>query len=425
MYKNYQTWRLLIGLSAFLFVAATLSWLLGEGKLSGIFLIPAFMALAVGVRGYPVSKGFSYSLWIFTAVSVSMFYPQFFQSAGEFEFKKLIVPLLQIIMFGMGSQLALSDLAGVIKMPKGVLVGIICQYTIMPVVGITIVVSFNFPPEISAGIVLVGTSPSGLASNVMSFLSRANLALSVTLTAIATLLSPLLTPLWMKTLAGEMVEVNFWKMMVDIFNMVILPIAAGLAFNLFTTWRKPFKAIIIQLLSYTSVIILKNIILWISTGIEVKFNLYGLLSDSFWFILLPCAGAFLFKFFAKGNQEWLNKTLALISMLGIGIIITIITAAGRDSLLDVGLLLILACLLHNLTGYGLGYSITKYLLKMPEADCRTIALEVGMQNGGLASGLAMQMGKIATVGLAPAVFGPMMNITGSSLATWWRSKQPK
>ena len=110
-------------------------------------------------------------------------------------------------------------------------------------------------------------------------------------------------------------------------------------------------------------------------------------------------------------------------MLGIAIIITIITAAGRDSLLEVGLLLILACFLHNIFGYSLGYGVSK-LLRMNEQDCRTIALEVGMQNGGLASGIALEMGKVATVGLAPAVFGPWMNISGSSLATWWRDRNP-
>jgi BASS family bile acid:Na+ symporter len=106
-------------------------------------------------------------------------------------------------------------------------------------------------------------------------------------------------------------------------------------------------------------------------------------------------------------------------MAGIGVIITVITAAGRDSLLEIGFLLILACLIHNSAGYLLGYWICK-LARMDEKSCRTIALEVGMQNGGLASGIALQMGKVATIGLAPAVFGPMMNITGSSLATWWR-----
>lgn len=422
MAENKKIWWGILGASVLLFLIAAILWLSGNGHLAGLFLIPGFMGMAIGVRGFPAVRGFSYSLWIFTAVTLSMFYPQFFLSAGDFEFKSLIVPLLQIIMFGMGSQMALSDLAGVIKMPKGVIVGIICQFTIMPIVGVSIAVAFNFPPEIAAGIVLVGTSPSGLASNVMSFLARANLPLSVTLTAVATLLSPFITPLLMKTLAGQMVEVNFWKMMTDIFNMVILPIAAGLTFNLFSTGRKKMKTIILQLLSYLTIILIYNMIIWFALGISEQQLFSGFIKNILWFIILPIGGAYLFKYFAKGNQEWLNKSLAFISMLGIGIIITIITAAGRDSLLNVGVLLILACLLHNLTGYGLGYSITRYILRMPERDCRTIALEVGMQNGGLASGLAMQMGKIATVGLAPAVFGPMMNITGSSLATWWRSK---
>ena len=125
-----------------------------------------------------------------------MYYPQYFLSVGDFEFKLLIVPLLQIIMFGMGSQMSLKDFAGVIKMPKGVIAGVICQFTIMPIVGIIIATMFNFPPEIAAGIVLVGSSPSGLASNVMSFIAKANLALSVTLTAFATLLSPLVNSIF-------------------------------------------------------------------------------------------------------------------------------------------------------------------------------------------------------------------------------------
>ena len=123
-------------------------------------------------------------------------------------------------------------------------------------------------------------------------------------------------------------------------------------------------------------------------------------------------------------ESWKSKVLSFVSMAGIAVIITIITAAGRDSLLDVGLLLIVAALIHNLAGYSLGYGAAK-LFKMSENDCRTIAFGVGMQNGGLASGLALQMGKMATVGLAPAIFGPMMNITGSSLATYWRDKKPK
>jgi BASS family bile acid:Na+ symporter len=108
-------------------------------------------------------------------------------------------------------------------------------------------------------------------------------------------------------------------------------------------------------------------------------------------------------------------------MVGIALIIVVITAAGRASLLNIGFSLVLVVLVHNISGYTLGYWAGR-LFKMDERDCRTMAIEVGMQNGGLASGLAKEMGKMATVGLAPAVFGPLMNITGSLLATYWHRK---
>jgi len=108
-------------------------------------------------------------------------------------------------------------------------------------------------------------------------------------------------------------------------------------------------------------------------------------------------------------------------MLGIGLIIVVITSAGRDSLLVVGPLLILACFIHNTAGYTLGYWASR-ALRMPERDCRTVALEVGLQNAGLGSGLALAMGKLSTVGLAPAIFSPIMNSTGSTLALWWRAR---
>jgi BASS family bile acid:Na+ symporter len=110
-------------------------------------------------------------------------------------------------------------------------------------------------------------------------------------------------------------------------------------------------------------------------------------------------------------------------MAGIALILVVIIARGRDALLEVGLLLVAAVFIHNMVGYFLGYTASK-LVGMPEQDCRTIALEVGMQNGGLASSLAADtLGKASTVGLAPAIFGSMMNITGSTLALWWRSKK--
>jgi bile acid:Na+ symporter, BASS family len=420
--KNKKLYYLFLAASVLFFLLFAAFYFSGKSELTGPFLTLGFVSLAIAVRGFETFKGFSYSLWIFTAVTVSMYYPRYFLAVGDFELKLLIVPLLQIIMFGMGSQMSLKDFAGVVKMPKGVIAGVVCQFTIMPIVGISIATMFNFPPEIAAGIVLVGSSPSGLASNVMSFLARANLALSVTLTAVATMLSPLLTPFLMKSLAGQMVEVDFWKMMLDIFNIVILPIIAGLIFNIFIHSKVSVREIILQLASYFLIIVLKNYISWQTSDLTGTAFVQQIGANILWFMLLPVAGAYIFKYLARGDDEWLNKALAFISMLGIGIIITIITAAGRDSLLEVGLLLILACFMHNMFGYGLGYYIARFILRMNEQDCRTIALEVGMQNGGLASGLALQMGKVATVGLAPAIFGPMMNITGSSLATWWRNK---
>ncbi len=245
------------------------------------------------------------------------------------------MPLLQIIMFGMGTAMSLDDFVGVVRMPKAVFIGIACQFIIMPLLGFSLSHLFNFPPEIAAGLVLIGCVPCGLASNVMSYLANANLALSITLTAVATLLAPLMTPFLMRMLGGQYVAVEVLAMMWDIIKMVILPIIGGLVFN----------------------------------------------------------------HFFKGKAKWLDTAMPLVSMIGIGFIITIITAAGRDSLLSIGLTLMLAVLLHNMGGYLLGYWSSR-LLGMDERSCRTVAIEVGMQNGGLASALALQMGKVATVGLA-------------------------
>ena len=408
-------------LAALLLIASGISYIRGNISLTGIFMITGLISLATGVRGYQSLKGFSYTLWIFTAVTASMFYPQYFISAGDFQFKKLIVPLLQIIMFGMGSQMSFADLAGVIKMPKGVLIGIFLQFTIMPLVGFTIAKIFNFPPEIAAGIILIGCVPSGLASNVMSFLARANLALAVTISAVTTLLSPFITPFLMKWLGGQFIEVNFWSMMLDILNMIILPIVAGFIFNLFARRIAGRKSTIIQLTSYMLIIMLTTLV-FVKAG-NTGFNEFVIrfIKSLGWFYFLPMIGAIILSRYLKGDNRIMERILSLFSMVGIAVIITIITASGRDSLVQVGLLLIITSLLHNLTGYSLGYLLA-WLTGMPERDRRTVAFEVGMQNGGLASGLALQMGKIATVGLAPAIFGPLMNITGSVLANWWRGR---
>jgi len=206
--------------------------------------------------------------------------------------------------------------------------------------------------------------------------------------------------------------------------MMILPIVAGFIFNLFSKAATSSKDKIIQLCSYLLIIILKNFIYLQTSEASLSEVLTSFGRDMFWFFLLPIILSSILKRAFDGFETWMDKVLSFVSMAGIAVIITIITAAGRDSLLDVGLLLLLAVIVHNIAGYALGYSFAK-LFKMPENDCRTIAFEVGMQNGGLASGLALQMGKIATVGLGPAIFGPLMNVTGSVLASIWKDLPPK
>ncbi len=336
------------------YIAISFTGYAAEG---GWVLMFFFISLAIAIRKNPKLKGFSYTIMIFGVVSAAMYYPHYFVAVGGFKLSSLIIPLLQVIMFGMGCELSLKELQIVIKMPKAIAVGIVCHYTVMPLVGFLLATLFNFPKEIAAGIILVGCCPSGLASNVMSYLAKANLALSIAVTAVSTLLAPLLTPLLMRLLAGKFITIHFWDMAWDTTKVVIIPIFAGL----------------------------------------------------------------LFDALVKGRVKWIDKLMPLISMLSIGLIILVITAAGHDSLMKVGLLLVLAVLIHNLTGYTLGYWFSR-LLGFSERDSRTISLEVGMQNSGLASGLALLMGGVATIGLAPAIFGPVMNISGSSLATWWHGR---
>jgi BASS family bile acid:Na+ symporter len=423
MNKKQVSYLLLI-LSVLLFGGTASLFAFDKTTLIGPLFIAAFIMLALGVRGFQATKGFSYTLWIFTAVAASMFYPGYFTSIGDFQLKKMIVPLLQLIMFGMGSQMSFKDFTGVIKMPKGVLIGVISHYLIMPLVGFGIAHIFRFPTEIAAGIILIGCVPSGLASNVMSFLARANLALAVTVGAISTLLSPFVTPLLMKWLGGQFIEVNFWSMMLDIMNMIILPIIAGFIFNLFYKKSEKRWSKIIQLIAYAVIILLTDLVYMKLKNLSMLEYSIAFARSMGWFYFLPMIGASILSYFLKGDKTYMEKINSMISMVGIALIVAIITASGRDSLLKVGLLLIVTSLLHNLTGYTLGYSLS-WLVGMPEKDRRTIAFEVGMQNGGLASGLALQMGKIATVGLAPAIFGPLMNITGSVLANWWRGRPVK
>ena len=405
-------------------MAALGTFLSGNTAAAGPLFIAFFITLAMAVRGWQLVKGLSYTFCIFAAVTAAMFHPDSFVSIGDFRLKTLIVPLLQVIMFGMGSQMSFEDFTGVIRMPKGVIIGVSAHYLIMPLVGFGIAHLFDFPPEIKAGIILIGCVPSGLASNVMSYISRANLALAVTIGAVSTLLSPVLTPLLMKRLGGQYIEVKFWDMMLDILNMIILPILAGFVFNLFSSRRESRRSMTIQLTIYLMVVLLTDLVFVKAKNADVTQFFQSFAQSICCFYFLPMLAGAALRRFLKGDARLLRKLLSLISMAGIAIIVTIITASGRDSLLKVGVLLIATSILHNLAGYLLGYGVS-WFFGMAESDRRTVAFEVGMQNGGLASGLALNMGKMATVGLAPAIFGPLMNVTGSALASWWRTRPPK
>ena len=205
--------KYLFALSGLMLILSMGLYFSGNIVMTGPTLILFFLSLAFAMRGTQNLKGFSFTVLIFATVSLSLYYPQTFVKFGDFQLKKLIVPLLQIIMFGMGTAMSFNDFYGVIKMPKGVLVGLICQFSIMPILGFSLATLFDFPAEIAAGVVLIGSSPSGLASNVMAYLAKANIALSVTLTAVATVVAPFMTPLLMKYFAGAFVPIDFLAMM--------------------------------------------------------------------------------------------------------------------------------------------------------------------------------------------------------------------
>ncbi|MFA6471700.1 MAG: bile acid:sodium symporter family protein [Candidatus Latescibacterota bacterium] len=355
-----RIYSLFFGLTIFCFTGIIAMIAMGMLAISGPLFVGFFAFLALYSRGNETLKGFSFTIWIFAAVSVSMFYPFLFLQWGSYKLTKLIEPLMMIIMFGMGTTMSLRDFSQILRMPKGVLIGMGLQFTVMPFVGFTIAKTFGFAPEIAAGVILIGCVPSGLASNVMNYIAGSNLALSVTITACATLVAPLMTPIWMKFLAGQFVPIDFMQMMWGVVRITIIPVAAGLLFN----------------------------------------------------------------HFMHGKVNWLDRFLPVVSMGGIVVIIVVITSAGRNDLLTVGLMLLAAEMIHNTTGYLGGYWGSR-LCGLDEKSCRTVAIEVGLQNGGMGSALAINVLKSPAAALAPAIFGPWMNISGSVLANWWHAHPVK
>jgi BASS family bile acid:Na+ symporter len=351
-----------------------------------------------------------------------MIYPAQLLKVGDFDLRNkwLILFIVQAVMFGMGTQMKLEDFKGVAKMPHAVAIGVAGQFTIMPLVGFGLTRLFHFEPEIAAGIILIGSCSAGLASNVMAYIAKANLALSITMTSVTTALAPIMTPLWMNILAGELVEVKPFHMMMEIIKMVIVPIGAALLHD-YLTFAKPRGRRIVYGTAVVGVV-------WLAF---IAFGGWGWFKGNVSVEVLPWIGVVGFGFaaviagvvyhHATKLLTILPKLMPIASMFGIVYFTTVTTAAGRDNLLHIGGTLFLAAALHNTFGYVFAYWLAR-ACKLDLASCRTVAFEVGLQNGGMASGIAGSLGKLGTMGLAAAIFSPWMNISGSVLANYWRKR---
>ena len=403
------------------FIVAGLGWLQQMDIIWKMGLILGFSSIAIGVGHLKALSGYQYTFWIITAVCAGLLYPEFFLHVGSFDMRNkwLILIIIQMVMFGMGTQMSIEDFTGIRKSGKGVLIGLLGHFTIMPLMGFLIAKTFGFEPEIAAGIILIGSCSSGLASNVMTYIAKGNLVLSVTVTAMSTLAAPIMTPFLMKIFAGTLVEVHFFNMMMEIIKIVLVPLAAAMVHDVLKTYGTVAKRRIYVLTILST--------LWL--GVVVFFgNSFEFAEDSTAVHILEIVnflcGAFivgslyhlLYKVYPK-----IDAIMPYFSMFGIIYFTLVTTAAGRDNLIQIGFLLFLASILHNGAGYFFGYWLSR-ASGLDKKSCQTIAFEVGLQNGGMASGLAGSMGKLATLGLASAVFSPWMNVSGSLLANYWRKK---
>jgi len=424
--SNQQTGGngLLLALSGVSLVVFLGSWLGGMEALIGPGLVAALALFAVYCQTNEKLHVFTFTFWVLAGVAAAMFYPALFDTWGGFKLNRLSVPLIQIIMFGMGASLSVADFLGALKMPKAVLIGMFLQFTVMPSLGWAVATGFGFEPEVAAGIILIGACSGGVASNVMVFLARGNVALSVTMTACSTLIAPVMTPLAMKVLAGRLIEIDFWTMMLSILNMVIIPIAGGLIANKILQRKRP-PGEFVKLIIPMTLVIAGGVAAVTAAGQALAGQPVGegLLEQASILAAVTVAVGFLFNQLLAGHRDLFDKVLPVVSMAAICFIIAIIASGSRNELISIGLLLLLASLIHNLAGYLLGYTLAG-VVGLPETDRRTVAFEVGMQNGGMGVGLALNVLKSSAAALGPAVFGTWMNITGSTLASWWRERPP-
>lgn len=321
----------------------------------GLTLALLFAALAVCTRFVKVLHGLAFTFAVLAVGSVAVAHPPLFITWGGIELKQSISPLVQVIIFGMGMTLTLEDFRRVFTMPRGVILCCVLHYTIMPLGGYCYARLFGLEGAVATGLILIGSVPSGTSSNVIALLARVNVPLSVTVTAVSTLISPFITPFAMKWLAGAYVSIEASGMMISILKMIVAPLVLGLVMHRY----------------------------------------------------LPAVAT------------RLAPMLPFLAMLAICMIIGVTIALSREQLLKMGLALFAAAACHNATGYLLGYWGGR-LAGLNQTDARTTALEVGLQNGGMATGLAFDVLKSPAAALASAVFGPWSAVTASALASWWQ-----
>jgi BASS family bile acid:Na+ symporter len=289
-----------------------------------------------------------FPLWAVLGVLLAWFVPGPFAAS-----RPAILPLLGIVMFGMGAGLRLDNFLSVLRRPLPVILGLGLQFMMMPLAGWLLALLAGLSPQLAAGMILVGCSPGGTASNVICYLARGDVALSITLTACSTLLAVLATPLLMLLYAGETVDVPALDMLQTIFWIIFLPVSLGLVLNH---------------LFHRSLAVVRQV-------------------------------------------------FPLLSVFTIVFIIMIIVALNRAQLADVAVGLFVLVVLHNLAGLAGGYWIAR-LAGQDRRVCRTIAIEVGMQNSGLAVALAVKY--FSTVAALPgALFSVWHNLSGSMLAGHW------
>lgn len=265
-------------------------------------------------------------------------------------FAGLIVPLLGVIMLGMGISLSPSDFSAALKRPRAILIGLFLQFALMPLLAYLVGMLFHLPEEQFVGLVMVGTVAGGTASNVIAYLAGGDVALSITMTACSTMAGIVLTPLLSSLYLGQTVQVPAWAMFKSILLVVGLPVGAGLV-------------------------------------IHRVFRKYSAL---------------------------LTALCPLVSTIGIVLVIGIVVSLNAENLYHSGLLVFLAVVLHNGSGLAAGYFFAR-LFRCDRKQALTIAIEVGMQNSGLAAALSKQFFGISSA-LPGALFSIWHNLSGSFFA---------